>query len=1519
MKTSTIKAIVAVALLLAATGRALAEDIDIFSGGSSNGAPPNIVIVLDTASSNDAAFSSPACPYLGIGNTKLLDAVRCALATAVDQIRNQPVALLGKLRIGVMAIGRQSNQGGRWINPDLSPPTPPAQLPLMDTAGINTLLTNIQAHSFAGNDASNARASPALFQESWAFFTGHVGLSGTDYSSHVTLSCQKSFIIYIGAAAKQGSPAVGNGNVDLSTSADPAATAAQKTQINTAASGPNFIGPNNGDDYAWTDEWARYLYQTDFNSSDTGDDKQNIVTYTIAATGGNPDAAYVQHLASVAKQGGGKAFVGADVNSMVQELLKIFNEVAAINSVFASASLPLSASIQGTYQNQVFLGMFRPDAQGNPRWLGNLKQYQFSYTGTPPNIQLFLADAENPPQEAISSDGKGFISPNAISFWTTMNTSQLPDSMGGFWVNNPQGAGGGYDSPDGQIVEKGGVGQQIRLANLTDDYIAQPSTPRKVYTCWGASGMCASGASLSVTQFATSNGALNAAALGINNPVYTQSVTNISRVSSTGIVTVQLAAAPNPAITDATTVTIHGSAGGQFDYNLAGDSPSASGTTVTYTLPAELPPTSLTNPSAWTVSGAASGVSNVTSLTRTNNAGLITVTAVLSDLAFGGSTTLAAGESINIANSNGYNGTGTVVTVNTGTRTVTYTMSETPSVYGGGGKISVGSSTCTTNGNNSNKNCDNIGPSNTNPPSAGQANLPGLVRGTNCTTCVANSGNVLMVNFPGGTSQLNKVTPATGVQAFIQSGALPANYVNTTTGWKIVGIGANCKVTETHTDGTLRTYTGTATSGSTYYTLCLDLGAAFALTPAVSGNGATVSPQTTATRQGAYTRTVSSLARGASSCTGTGSGATANNATVTITTTAAHGFSVGEIVQVSTGTPGPNESAYIGPATILTVPSPTQFTYTIGTTPACKDTTAGMTITYQSTVGGIDPNDLIRWTRGDDNIGDEQSPGNGITIRPSVHGDVVHSRPAVVNYGTPTGVVVFYGSNDGTFRAINGNQTASIGSVPAGGELWAFIPKEFFSKLQRLYSNSPALKLASTPNGITPTPQPKDYFFDGATGVYQDPVTGNVYIYLSARRGGRLIYALDVTNPAVPKFMWKVGCPSLTDNTTCDTGFAELGQTWSQPKIVKVKGHTNPVLIFGAGYDANEDTEPPTTDTMGRGIFILDAIDGSIVWQATGGGASNFCTGTPCQLLDMKYAIAADITLLDRTKPDGTKPDGYVERLYGADMGGTIWRVDLEPAGGNTPAFWQVTKLAALGGTGTTKRKFLYPPDILTTSQYDAIMAGTGDREHPVYQDGATSIVNRFYMIKDMNIGNDASGWITVSDTTSSTADIAPASLFHVVLANCDPNASPPVKSGCYDGSLSGFYITLPNAGEKVVNAPTTIGGFTYFGTNQPTAPNNLVCGNGTGTARDYQVNFVTGSTASGVLDTGGLPPSPVAGLVDIDINGGTLTVPFLLGGNPSKDCVGPDCKSSIGGTRPPIPISPTRRRLYWYQEKLDK
>jgi type IV pilus assembly protein PilY1 len=288
----------------------------------------------------------------------------------------------------------------------------------------------------------------------------------------------------------------------------------------------------------------------------------------------------------------------------------------------------------------------------------------------------------------------------------------------------------------------------------------------------------------------------------------------------------------------------------------------------------------------------------------------------------------------------------------------------------------------------------------------------------------------------------------------------------------------------------------------------------------------------------------------------------------------------------------------------------------------------------------------------------------------------------------------------------------------------------------------------------------------------------------------------------------------------------------------------------------------------------------------------------------MTYAMPADVTLVDRDF------DGFIDRIYAADLGGNIWRVDLKPPTGAPnygPSSWQTTLLAALGGTGTTKRKFFFPPDVVLTKKYDVVLAISGDREHPLATNQAKNIVNRFYMVKDTNVGMSASGWTAVRDDTSSTADAQPPALFNAT-------------SAAYTGTLSGFYVTLqgldskgnPSLGEKGVNAPTTVGGLVHFGTNQPTPPSANSCKANLGTARSYAINFLTGATTQTVLDGGGLAPSPVFGVVTINVNGKPRELPFLIGAGGGTS--GADSRSSIGAQRPDIPIKAQRKRTYWYR-----
>ncbi|HSV13017.1 MAG TPA: hypothetical protein VLI90_02065, partial [Tepidisphaeraceae bacterium] len=1071
----TITACAMLAALASVISTSHAEDIDIY-GNNGGGPKPNIIIVFDNASRNNSNFSG-TCPYAGITNISTLqDATRCALAVAVSDIASQP-ALLGKFNMGLLVYGYQDNQGGQWIIPSITPGAANVATPLltMDQTGINTFIAAVTPPI---NTANNASSSGGM-QEAWAFFTGspaaatEVFGSKTTYVSHETQSCQKSFIIFIGAATgNNGEPETGNSGASGGAAglANAGATAAQQVQINTST-----IGTNTGDDSAWGDEWARFLNQTDFSGSAAN--SQNIVTYTIATGGTRPN--YVQFLQSMANQGGGKAFVAADINTMVQALLQIFNEIQSVNSVFASSSLPISSNSQGTYLNQIFIGMFRPDGSANPRWMGNLKQYQFGVGGTPALPTLFLADKNG--SSAISGAGTGFISPTAVSFWNpAIDSSKLPDSIGGFWVNNPQSAGGGYDNPDGEIVEKGGVAQQIRLANLQDDYTANPSSPRKMYTCTGTTGSCVSGDSLSATPFATTNASLTDASFGITPP--TTTISSFSRSGAT--VTAVLSAAPTPALTNGQSVTVQGASSpelnGTFSIGLVNS------TTFTYTI-------SVSPPSPATGTYTASIPSSPKTITALSRVGTtVTATSAAHNYNVGDSVTITG------ATGSEYNGTFSILSVTT--NTFTYKISDSPGAATTGGTADLG--TTHTNGL--------------------------TFTSTQITRDTTHSDNTSIVTVTAS-GNVNSGYKA-GAKVNI-SGVSPTSY-NVTLATIIAGGGNNSG--------------DTCPGGSKQKSFCYSI----TTTPATPDAGGSPKVDRTATTAlSGLTRTLA--------CTGS-SPSTAT--TVTATVTSSNPFKAGDVVSIAGAPVGANEAAYVGSFTVLSATNTSgggeTFTYSTTTAPSCTPSATGASAITSST--GVDKNDLINWVRGYDSVGDEASPGSGITIRPSVHGDVLHSRPVVVNYGGSIGVVVFYGANDGTFRAINGNQplngSTAVGGASPGGEIWSFIPTEFFSKLVRLYQDSPSVKLASTPDGITPTPLRKDYFFDGSTGAYQAS-DGTVTLFLSERRGGRFIYALNVTDPTNPILLWK--------KSNLDSNMGELGLTWSTPKPALVRGYSNQVVIFG--------------------------------------------------------------------------------------------------------------------------------------------------------------------------------------------------------------------------------------------------------------------------------------------------------------------------------------------------------------------
>ncbi len=550
-------------------------------------------------------------------------------------------------------------------------------------------------------------------------------------------------------------------------------------------------------------------------------------------------------------------------------------------------------------------------------------------------------------------------------------------------------------------------------------------------------------------------------------------------------------------------------------------------------------------------------------------------------------------------------------------------------------------------------------------------------------------------------------------------------------------------------------------------------------------------------------------------------------------------------------------------------------------------------------------NALVNWAKGQD-VDDEN--GNTVTtaeMRPSAHGDVVHSRPIAIDFRAnpaidPAKVIVFYGGNDGVLRAINGNRSVSIGSVAAGKEMWAFMPPEFHSQVKRLRDNSTQINFQGNPTTV-PAPLPKPYGMDGAITAYN-----NSWLYVGMRRGGRVLYAFDVSGfalaaPTAPTLKWKKGCPNQGNDTDCSAGYADLGQTWSGPKIMKVSGYNvsgagteKPIVIMGGGYDTCEDLDVPTDackmSGKGNGVYLMDADTGAVI--------TVFPTARP---------VVGDVFVVS------DPATGLGRWAYVADLGGNVYRISGGspnlPFNATPPVGWNITRIASLGcatqAPCASGRKFMFMPDVVEKDSTYYLMLGSGDREKPLDAWADTyAKTNYFFMVKDKP---SEANWLNGTCDTGAAAPndkvICLTSLTGITTAaNPDANALAASK---------GWYLGL-NAHEQVVTSAITVFGNVTFSTHTPTVPVAGACTSNLGTARVYNVRYLNAAAKPGsnnrsaVVSGGGLPPSPVAGKVTLD--DGT-TYPFIIGADPA---------SSLEGSLPTAPSTGTQPKslTYWYIEK---
>lgn len=347
---------------------------------------------------------------------------------------------------------------------------------------------------------------------------------------------------------------------------------------------------------------------------------------------------------------------------------------------------------------------------------------------------------------------------------------------------------------------------------------------------------------------------------------------------------------------------------------------------------------------------------------------------------------------------------------------------------------------------------------------------------------------------------------------------------------------------------------------------------------------------------------------------------------------------------------------------------------------------------------------------------------------------------------------VFLGGNDG---GLHGFAPASRGYGELQGfERWVFVPRNLKTKLnlQRNIEDisSPAVYehnfyvdgplVAADVNGS----------FPGWAGTNWRTIVVAGQGQGSNAQGDNYYFALGIgTNPWLLELRNSLWEFSATWDGVCTTDCPPiLGQTFSKPVVTRVSIGNAPkwVVFFGSGYNNR-----PTVSNVGRSIFMLDAITGTLLahWDTD----------------DIAGGTSANPSTIDNTIPGGPavvdiNDDGYADRLYVGDLEGRLWKLDMQADLANTGNWkWSLLFDAGLSSDGSNNRRWApivtTPAIALLDSSYPNVYFGTGgddrapnDQMYYFYsvRDVADVGVVRAVPLRDADLSIIRNEWI-VGDT----------------------------------------------------------------------------------------------------------------------------------------------------------------------------
>lgn len=456
----------------------------------------------------------------------------------------------------------------------------------------------------------------------------------------------------------------------------------------------------------------------------------------------------------------------------------------------------------------------------------------------------------------------------------------------------------------------------------------------------------------------------------------------------------------------------------------------------------------------------------------------------------------------------------------------------------------------------------------------------------------------------------------------------------------------------------------------------------------------------------------------------------------------------------------------------------------------CASGASCLSATAQADAAG---DKLVKFLRGDrSNEGPLTDTTKYFRQRTHVLGDIVNSEAVYVkaplyNYADP-GYSAFVAQNQNrqgmVYVGANDGMLHAFNS-DTGAEAWAYVPSFIMPSLY---------KLADKNYGNL-----HQYFVDGTPVVGDAYFNGSMHTILvgGLNAGGRGYYALDVTDPASPSVLWE-----FTDSN--------LGYTFGNPVITKLNDGTWVVLI-SSGYN---NVSPG--DGKGH-LYVLNAGTGSVIRTLNTSAGD---TSTPSGLSRISAWV------------DNSMTNNTALRVYGGDLLGNLWRFDINSG--------TVQLLATLKDASGKVQPITSRPELGDVAGNAVVYVGTG--RYLGTTDVADVSQQSFYAIKD-NLGatsygspRSSSGFVQQVETTTSCPAGTPAEI-----CSSGETVRTSTNNTVNFASDNGWYIDLPDSGERDNTDPTLGLGTIAFTTN---IPNSSACTTG-GYSYRYFLDYRTGAPVS--------------------------------------------------------------------------